>query len=403
MKYYKNLFEPFNNNKKMLYIKNYNTNSINKIIYTFYDKINKLKDSNLKSSFSSKTLNSYKDIKCSLLDSNFIPIHIRKRIEKIKYTYTYFFIVKSNNVKITVNFLLNERNDITYYDESIKKIIIWLNFAYTYSNIKNASFLLNIYLSEEQKLLPNNAVAVLDQKNCNTAVTYACAKKGECLIYRKEEWFKVLIHECMHALCLDFSGFTYNTLKKKMSNLFPIASKFEISETYSESWATILNNVFISNEIKKNNEDKIPYFHSLMKLDIYFSIFQTVKILDFMNIYDYEYLYKKNKKYVAFQKLYKEKTNVFAYYILKMIYLYNYVMFINFCKTNNNDIINFNKNGSRGDDSLILINFFDLLKKCYKNKDLLKSYNMMKKLYNKEKKGNNMFLLYTLRMVSVDY
>jgi len=403
MKYYKNLFDPFNKNKNKLYIKKYNTKSIDKIIYNFYDKINKIKQANLKSTFSSKTLNSYKDIKCSLLDSSFIPINIKKRIEKIKYTYTYFFIVKSNNIKVTVNFLLDDRNDIKYYDECIKKIIIWLNFAYSYSNIKKASFLLNIYLSEEQKSLPNNDTVVLNQNNCNTAVTYACAIKGECLIYRKEEWFKVLIHETMHALCLDFSGFTYNKLKKKISDLYPINSKFEISETYSESWATILNNVFISNEIKKNNNEKIRYFHSLMKLDIYFSIFQVVKILDFLNIYDYDNLYKKNKKYSLYQKLYKENTNVFAYYILKMVYIYNYVLFITFCKNNNTDIINFNKNGSRGEDSLILQNFFNLLKKCYRDKDLLKSYETIKTMYNKEKKNNNLFLLYTLRMVSVDY
>lgn len=403
MKYYKNLFEPFVNNKGKLYIKDYKTKSISKIIQKFYEKINKLKSDNLKSTFSSKTLVSYKDMKCSLLDSNYIPNHIKKEIEKIRYTYTYFFIVKSNNVKVTVNFLLNSRDDIKYYDDCIKKIIIWLNFAYTYSNTKNASFLLNMYLSEERKTIPKNNTKVLDQDNCNTAVTYACAIKGECLIYRKEEWFKVLIHETMHALCLDFSGFTYTNLKKKISNIFPINSKFEISETYSETWATILNNVFISNEMANNDKDRFNFFNSLMKLDIYFSLFQVVKLLDFMNIYEYEYLYCKEKECMIFQKLYKENTNVFAYYVLKMVCIYNYVSFINFCKSNNTDIINFNKNGSRGENSLILHNFLNLLKKCYKDNKLLKSYEHMKKMYKIEKKSDNLFLLNTLRMISVDY
>ena len=47
--------------------------------------------------------------------------------------------------------------------------------------------------------LPENKTDILDQVNCNTAVTYACAVNGECLIYRKEEWFKVFIHETFHA------------------------------------------------------------------------------------------------------------------------------------------------------------------------------------------------------------
>ena len=121
MKYYKNLFEPFVNNKGKLYIKNYKTNSINKTIQKFYNEINKLKNANLKSTFSSKTLNSYKDMKCSLLDSNYIPNYIKKEIENIKYNYTYFFIVISKNVKVNVIFVLKHRDDIQYYDECIKR------------------------------------------------------------------------------------------------------------------------------------------------------------------------------------------------------------------------------------------------------------------------------------------
>ena len=34
---------------------------------------------------------------------------------------------------------------------------------------------------------------------------------GKILIYRKEEWKKVLIHELFHSLCLDFSGIRFST------------------------------------------------------------------------------------------------------------------------------------------------------------------------------------------------
>ena len=83
-----------------------------------------------------------------------------------------------------------------------------------------------------------------------------------------------------------------------------------------------------------------------------------------------------------------------------MICIYNYVSFINFCKANNTEIINFNKNGSR-ENSLILHIFLNFLKKCYKDKKLLNSYESMKpEMYNIEKKGDNLFLLNTLRMIS---
>ena len=43
-----------------------------------------------------------------------------------------------------------------------------------------------------------------------------------------------------------------------------------------------------------NNKERFKFFNSLMKLDIYFSLFQVVKILDFMDIHEYEfYIVKK--------------------------------------------------------------------------------------------------------------
>ena len=51
-----------------------------------------------------------------------------------------------------------------------------------------------------------------------------------------------------------------------------------------------------------------------------------------------------------------------------MICIYNYVSFINFCKANNTEIINFNKNGSRGENSLILHTFFEFFEKMLQRK-----------------------------------
>ncbi len=167
-------------------------------------------------------------------------------------------------------------------------------------------------------------------------------------------------------------------------------------------WATILNNIFISYSLSDDKKVCIKYFHSLIQLEIYFALFQMAKILDFMNIYNYDYLFLKSKS--SERSVYKESTNVFAYYILKGVLLYNYVKFINFCNYNNDDIINFNKTVSRGENSTILNNFFDLILKCYKDKDLLKSFTSLKKFYNNLLKENKYKkLLNTMRMTSVEY
>ena len=67
--------------------------------------------------------------------------------------------------------------------------------------------------------MPKNPVITLGSNNCNSAVTFACASKGKLLIYRKEEWKKVLIHELFHSLCLDFAGSNYETLRKNIKNI----------------------------------------------------------------------------------------------------------------------------------------------------------------------------------------
>ena len=66
--------------------------------------------------------------------------------------------------------------------------------------------------------------------NCNSAVTYACASNGKILIYRKEEWKKVLINELFHSLCLDFALSNYNSLKSNIKKIFDVDSDFEITK-----------------------------------------------------------------------------------------------------------------------------------------------------------------------------
>ena len=400
MKFYEELFEPFNENKHKFHKKIYKTKKIDCFIGNIYDRIKKQTQIDTKIVFKKKLIKDFNSLNYDLLKSNFVPTNIQNTFKNIKISYIYEFTI--NNVKITVNFFLYNDENVDIYNTHIKKIVLWLKLAYSYANNNKKSFLLNIFLSESKKYLPKNETSILGAKNVNTAVTYACAVEGECLIYRKEEWFKVLIHETMHALCLDFSGFSYNSLKNKIKKVFPIKSDFELSETYSEMWATILNNIFISYSLSDDKKICIKYFHSLIQLEIYFALFQMVKILDFMNIYNYDYLFLKSKS--SERSVYKESTNVFAYYILKSVLLYNYVKFINFCNYNNDDIINFNKTVSRGENSTILNNFFDLILKCYKDKDLLKSYSSLKKFYNNLLKENKYKkLLHTMRMTSVEY
>ena len=57
-----------------------------------------------------------------------------------------------------------------------------------------------------KKILPQSLIDILGAEHCNSAVTTTCSQKGDIIIYRREEWFKVFIHETFHLLCLDFAN-----------------------------------------------------------------------------------------------------------------------------------------------------------------------------------------------------
>ena len=70
-----------------------------------------------------------------------------------------------------------------------------------------------------------------------------------------------------------------------------------------------------------------------------YSVYQLVKILDYMGL-RYEDLILKNRMN---KTLYKESTNVFCYYILKSILLYNSNEFIEWCLKHNTLLLNIDK------------------------------------------------------------
>ena len=171
-------------------------------------------------------------------------------------------------------------------------------------------------------------------------------KLQKLLFIRKEEWFKVFLHETFHCFGLDFADMNMNECNKKIKKVFNIKTKIELYESYTETWAEIWNICFCSFLTIKNWKDTNEYLklcHKLISVEIKFSAFQCVKVLAFMGLtYDNLVGKTQNDKDLSLT-LYKENTNVFAYYILKLGLLYNYDKFYEWCKTNNTSIIQFKK------------------------------------------------------------
>jgi len=216
------------------------------------------------------------------------------------------------------------------------------------------------------KVLPNkNTNAILDLLNANTAYTFSCKKNNDLVIYRKEEWFKVFIHETFHSFGLDFSFYNDDISRTKILELFHVNSEVKLFEAYTEFWARIMNVLFISYfyNVKQSKEKFIQQCSKMIYLEQLFSIFQMIKVLNYMKI-DYTQL-TENSHIKKLQ--YKENTNILSYYVITCNLLFYYQDFLSWCQMNNKIIIEFTPTNENQ------IKMCEFIKEKYKMSSFLKA------------------------------
>jgi hypothetical protein len=467
--------------------KNPRQKEINEHIQNLYDEIDK-EFNNLKTNASSqcfkhKMVKIDKDnrvIQPSLLKSSYIPSKIVKYIKEESKIILEYSCDLGNGRTVKINFILFNKSDYelnnirkkgaSYFKNCVLKIYIWLKLLSKYSSIdcgKNLECF--IYLTHFKRKLPNtyhydkpsenesnsnyysddddaddegiyNAGAVGQNKkvftpdHVNGGLSDICQVDGRIIVYRREEWFKVFIHETMHNYGLDFSMLDLSIANKKLQSIFSIQTSVKIFESYCEFWARVMNVLFESyfemnrhsrmlfmplttrkrvlNKLYKqqfvsmkkgsrlhtnmtdSSERFLNIFYDNLQHESVFSIFQCVKILNFMGL-DYNIISNcNNENYITVKKLYKEKTNVFAYYIIVAILIANFNNFILWCIDNNTNLFNFKK------DSSAVESFVMFIYKNYKNSDLL---NMVVGLEDKlvNINPNDEILLNTMRMTVI--
>ena len=344
-----------------------------------------------------------KDIPSStLLDSKYISVSIRDYIEKNSVMYLHYTCTIFNKI-INIYIVLFKKipdSNISYYDEMVSKMLIWLRIAFLYSPTYCGKDLkVILYLTHFKKELPLKTIDILGAEHCNSAVTTTCSAKGDIIIYRKEEWFKVFIHETFHALGLDFSTFSCSNIHYKLSQLFPINSEYNVYEAYAEFWATIINCLFCAYELlddKLDEKDFLLYSDFCIQFERIFSLFQLVKILHFMGI-SYKDLYENSSvSQIARKYLYKEKTNVFSYYIIKNLLLYHYSSFLKWCNNNNINTLRFDKYDNN------LNKFYTFIQQRYKDNEYLNDIKSMR-LHFGLKKKNKKKIYDTMRMTLCEW
>lgn len=348
----------------------------------------------------------------------FIPKKIKEFIEGSQ-KYNKIFKFKLLERKITIHMYTFTKTDDSFFYECLEKIFLWLYVATKYSSLNCSKELhIYIYFTEYLKYLPEKNTVdftkeedILQEINVNTGFTTSCQIKSEITIFRKEEWFKVFIHETLHNLGLDFSSMNIQEGSKFLFNHFPIKQNILCFETYCEVWAEILYIIFVcffknhsdnkdspdkfelSNNIKENNkliQKIIKDVEKLMQKQILFSIFQCVKVLKYNNL-DFIDLYKKSRTAIDKRKKYKENVEVLSYYVFKSVLLYYYNDFIRWCIVNNSNIFQF-----KNENILKFCHFITLLTKI-DNKDFLKVLKNIENINSEDTKKNNYENL-TLRM-----
>jgi hypothetical protein len=155
----------------------------------------------------------------------------------------------------------------------------------------------DILLSPVKKKYPKDGV--FGPSNVNTG--YASGEK--IVVYRKEEWLKVFIHECFHYFHFE-KELMDPQFVPRILKLFPVHSEVNVYEAYCELWARTLNGYLIS------AYTKLPV-SVLLRDEKKYSMRHMVNVLHHMGL-TYEAIQTPDSGF-------QEKTNVLAYVVLTNI------------------------------------------------------------------------------------
>lgn len=339
-------------------------------------------------------------------DYNYAPKEVRDEIENNEKIGALFnFLVANRNIEVSILAPNHRKYAKDFFLESIKKIYLWLFVAAQHSSKKcSQKMKIYIYLTDLKKTLPKNSDDHVSQIHVNTAFTTACKEVTELNLYRNEEWFKVFIHETFHNMGLDFSEFDASNSNKQILDMFPVESDVRLFETYCETWAEILNVLFISffsnhkNGVIENLDKIVSDAERLLENERTFSIFQCTKVLYYYGM-TYEDLHEKNNvSHIIRRNQYKEKTHVLSYYILKSLLMFYSDDFIQWCIHNNNETLNFNK--TSGMIEKTIDSYCNLIREHYLRADYKKSIGNFEYWFSQldPENANKRFEIQTLRM-----
>jgi len=189
-----------------------------------------------------------------------------------------------------------------------------------------------VIIYSNQKKLINKNTKVLCADNINSGSTYP-GRTITC--WRKEEFYKVLIHELFHFYKFDFhyNQPSYDRLYNNI-DIGTVEGVDRINESYTESNAIILHCLYKAILENTNYKNVIKTFKKCLMTEINFMILQVAKIINLFNGNNIDDLFNNNI-------VLRQNTNVRSYFIIKFLLLLNFDKFYEFI--NKNLVVNDNR------------------------------------------------------------
>lgn len=263
-------------------------------------------------------------------DILFNPCKNRKELHKIMYNGIFVsadVLHHSESEDLNYKIYSNLNTEIhVYHPDSnegpdIQIIMRIINFYRTLLN-SDIFVKISLFYGEQKKYLSEIKKKPICSDNVNSG---ASIKKELVHIWRKEEFYKVLIHELVHYFGVDFyiSDSIYKKLNKHFNGLFTIEGIDRVNESYTEILAIVIHSCLYS--VLKNID-----FTNIFCYELLFSYFQVGKILNHFECLSYEDISKTT---------FIQKTSAFSYYIIKCMFMVNLKKILDFWEENDFTIL----------------------------------------------------------------
>ena len=245
----------------------------------------------------------------------------------------------------TINIFFNRRQNV-----NIRKMMYYIKFLLClslqhYRNEKERhNFNISIYLSDIKKGIASGFKNIIESKHINSGYYYydPTNDTSNIVVFRREEWYKTLVHECVHCFNLDFQSVKIS-YKILMSDLFFIQSEMKMNEAFTEFWARTLNCAILTfHGIESDNFTDFNHIFSInLNIERVHSLNQGMKLLRMFGL-PYSSIIDPEMKSMT-EKVYKEKTNAFCYYVMTSILMYNFDNTLQWFTNNEYNTISFEK------------------------------------------------------------